>query len=132
MFKLLFLILPPTRKTWSSSTTGSSNYDLLFCLTFANFLLFAEPSELSFTCKFSALCHFDYLFFQEPQFQQHLEVVLMFQSLFGKAFLSKFVLNFKTNTNTLPILFQLNKRVSNVSSISAFISILLTKTLFLV
>ena len=53
-------------------------------------------------------------------------------SLFGKAFLSKFVLNFKTNANTLLVLFQLDKCVSNFSNISVFTSILLTRASFLV
>ena len=39
-------------------------------------------------------------------------------SLFEKACLSKLVLNFKTNSNTLLILFQLEKGVSNVSNVS--------------
>lgn len=53
-------------------------------------------------------------------------------SLFWKTFLSKIVLNFKTSENTLFILFQHEKRVSNISSISVFTSILLAKTSFLV
>ena len=47
MFKLLFVSLPLTLRTFFSSTKESSEYNLLFCFSFATFLLLAKPSELN-------------------------------------------------------------------------------------
>ena len=57
---------------------------------------------------------------------------LRFIYFFGSIFLRKFVLNFNTKTNTLLIKFWPEKRVSSISNIPVFTSILLTKTSFLV
>lgn len=44
-WKLLFLSLPPARKTWSSLTKEYSEFKFLFCLTFATLSLILESNE---------------------------------------------------------------------------------------
>ena len=139
LFKLLFLSLPPTHKTWSSSRKESSEYYLLFSLAFATFLLFTEPSGLISSAN-APLCAISIIFFPAISIWAILrscsDVPICWWSyvlsLFGKVFFIKFVLNFKTIAKTLLILLQRDKRVCNVSSISIFTSILLTKTSFVI
>ena len=131
MFELLFVSLPPTLRTCFSSTKGSSKYNLLFCFSFATFLLLVKPSQLNSSAN-ALFCATLINFFPAISISTMLRSCSNVPvcwcstvvSLFGKAFLSKFVLNFKTNSNTFLILFQLDKHVSNVSSLSVFTSIL--------
>ena len=122
LFKLLLLSLPRTYKSWSSSTKGSNEYNLLFCLTFGSF--YCLLNLLSFSSA-NALLFAIVVFFPPISISAMLrscsDVPICgcssVLSLFGMAFL---------------ILSQFEKCVSNVSSISVFTSVLLTKTSFLV
>ena len=83
LFKLLLLSLPHTYKTWSSPTKGSNEYNLLFCLAFGSF--YCLLNLLSFSSANALLCAI-VVFFHQSQFQQCLEVVLMFQFVVAALF----------------------------------------------
>lgn len=92
---------------------------MLFYLTFAIFSLFAEPVELISATMFYFVS-FWLSPFQQPQFPQCSKAVLTFQFA-GAALLHLFLeilLNFKTNANTLLILFCLLFDLSSMMTLA--------------
>lgn len=131
-FKLLFLSVTSKRKTRSSSKNWSNEFNLQLCLTFVTSSLFAEPSKLIFSTN--ALFYGIFIiFFLATSILAILrncsEIPICWcssGSFLFRRLLGKVVLNFKTNANNFFIPFQLAKRVSNISNILIFTSVLLT------